>query len=220
MVNKKPTALLFDWDNTLVDTWPLIHRALHATQVKYGASVWDLEKVKAKVGKSLRDSFPEMFGDIWEEAGAFYTETYRSFHKDEFKLLPQVDGLLEFLVDYNVPVGLVSNKMGESLRREVNHMGLGAHFQVLIGAGDAKRDKPYADPAALALEKLSVPMNEQVWFIGDTITDLGCAKAGGMTGVLYGDVVIEGENRYLGHDFAHHVKNHHELIALLNNFDL
>jgi phosphoglycolate phosphatase len=218
MVSLKPTALLFDWDNTLVDTWPLIHRALHATQTKYGADVWSLEEVKAKVGKSLRDSFPEMFGDDWAEAGKFYTETYRSFHKEEFHLLPQVNELLDFLSDYGVPVGVVSNKMGESLRREITNMGLNAHFQVLIGAGDAKRDKPHADPAALALEKIGIPMNDKVFFIGDTITDLGCAKAGGMSAILYGDVAVESKNSYLGYDFAHHVKNHQELIALLNNF--
>ena len=24
----KPKAVIFDWDNTLVDTWPLIHQAI------------------------------------------------------------------------------------------------------------------------------------------------------------------------------------------------
>ena len=28
---KKPKAIVFDWDNTLVDTWPIIHMAINQT---------------------------------------------------------------------------------------------------------------------------------------------------------------------------------------------
>jgi phosphoglycolate phosphatase len=30
-----PRAILFDWDNTLVDTWPLIHTAMNGRWKKY-----------------------------------------------------------------------------------------------------------------------------------------------------------------------------------------
>ena len=214
----KPSAILFDWDNTLVDTWPLIHQALHATQTKWGHVPWSLQEVKQKVGKSMRDSFPEMFGESWEDAGDFYLTTYRSFTAEQLKLLHGAMDLLEYLSTTTIPVGLVSNKMGESLRREVKHLGLEKYFHTQIGAGDAKRDKPHKDPAELALKHLQIPMNQQVWFVGDTTTDLGCAHAGGMSGVLYGDVATDADNTYQGHNFAHNTKNHAELIELLRKY--
>jgi phosphoglycolate phosphatase len=33
---KKPKAIIFDWDNTLVDTWPLIQTAIDTTMVQMG----------------------------------------------------------------------------------------------------------------------------------------------------------------------------------------
>ena len=27
--NSKPSAIIFDWDNTLANTWPLIEKAMH-----------------------------------------------------------------------------------------------------------------------------------------------------------------------------------------------
>ncbi len=215
----KPTAILFDWDNTLVDTWPLIHQSLHATMEKWGQVPWSFDEVKQKVGKSMRDSFPEMFGETWEEAGEFYLQTYRAFPMSELNLLDGALEMLELLQQSPVKVGLVSNKMGESLRREVQQKDLGKYFDVLVGAGDAKRDKPYSDPAELALEKLGLAMDKNVWFIGDTITDLGCANAGGMSAILYGDVEVQENHIYQGHNFIYHAKNHTELIELLHEYN-
>ena len=72
----RPRAILFDWDNTLVDTWPLIHAALNQTLRHMQHPEWSLEKVRANVKKSMRESFPEMFGDRWEVAAKHYQDSY------------------------------------------------------------------------------------------------------------------------------------------------
>ncbi len=58
----KPKAVIFDWDNTLVDTWPLIQAAIDATMRATGREEWGLEKVRNNVHKSMRESFPKIFG--------------------------------------------------------------------------------------------------------------------------------------------------------------
>lgn len=214
----KPSAILFDWDNTLVDTWPLIHRALHLTMEKWEQVPWTLEEVKQRVGKSMRDSFPDMFGEQWEAAGEFYLTTYRALALEGLQPLQGVHEMLRAAKKAAPYVGVVSNKMGESLRREVLHHGFADYFDVLIGAGDADRDKPYADPALAALEPAGISMNASVWFVGDTTTDLGCAQAGGMSAILYGEVEPEEEAIYLGYPFAYHVKNHSDLLSLLQKY--
>lgn len=152
----KPTAVLFDWDNTLVDTWPIIHDALVETFTHMGTEPWSLEETKRKVGKSLRDHFPSLFGARWEEAGSVYTNSYRANHLNKLSGLPQAQELIEFLAGTKLFRGIVSNKQGPVLRKEAGHMGWDKHFQILIGALDAKRDKPFADPALLALEKAAL----------------------------------------------------------------
>ena len=58
MSNIKPDAVLFDWDNTLVDSWPIIHAALNDTFDTFDKKRWSLSETKRKVKHSLRDSFP------------------------------------------------------------------------------------------------------------------------------------------------------------------
>ena len=49
----KPKAIIFDWDNTLVDTWPLIHQAINITLEKMGKKKFSLEQVQNEIHKFL-----------------------------------------------------------------------------------------------------------------------------------------------------------------------
>jgi len=45
-VTTRPRALLFDWDNTLVDSWLVIHDALVVTFTAMGHEPWTLAETK------------------------------------------------------------------------------------------------------------------------------------------------------------------------------
>jgi phosphoglycolate phosphatase len=94
--------------------------------------------------------------------------------------------------------GVVSNKAGPYLRAEVAHLGWGAHFATVIGAGDAAADKPDPAPILLALAQLGHPADRSVWYLGDTALDMRTARAAGVTAVLVGDASHDG-----GIDRAH-----------------
>ncbi len=211
-----PKAVLFDWDNTLVDTWPVIHQALFDTMTHWNMTPWTLEEVKLKVGKSLRDAFPDMFGSEWEAAGDFYMDAYRSRHLLQLQPLADVVPLLEHVRRVVPFVGLVSNKKGDNLRKEISHLGWEGYFDVAVGAGDAEHDKPHTAPAKMALERAGLAMGKDIWFIGDTTTDLECATAGGMMSILYGNVEVE-KGIYRGFPFARHATDHQALLALFKN---
>ncbi len=55
------------------------------------------------------------------------------------------------------PRGVVSNKAGKFLRAEVVHLGWSPHFGAVVGAGDARADKPDPAPILMALEQLGFP---------------------------------------------------------------
>lgn len=215
---KAPKAVIFDWDNTLVNTWPLIHNALHETLVHYGQTPWTLDETKERVAHSLRDSFPVLFGDKWEEAGKYYQAAYQRDHLVKLEVLPLAEDLLRLLHDKGVYMAVVSNKKGHNLRKEVAHLGWEKYFAKLVGSADAANDKPHRDPVDMALEGSGLSGGEDVWFVGDTTIDLECAKNTGCVPVLYGDVVTEQANgglQYGGFAVHHHAPHHQDFIIFI-----
>lgn len=212
-----PKAVIFDWDNTLVDTWPVILLALNATLTFMGHEPWTEEQVKRDVKHSMRDAFPLLFGDRWETAAQRYQQEYRSIHLDAIQALPDAEATLKQLKDAGLFVAIVSNKQGPTLRKELDALGWQHYFASAIGAQDAERDKPDAAPAHMALRDAPVKNGGAIWFIGDTGADLGCAQNISATAVLYGEHITDGRT-HDGFAFAAHARTHAELQALFGQY--
>lgn len=184
LVNARPQAVVFDWDNTLVDTWPVIHQALMDTFARMGHEQWSFDTTRARVRQSLRDSFPVLFGDRWEEARDHYYEAFGNLHLQAMKPLPDAEDLLKGLVAEGIYLAVVSNKTGRFLRLEAEHVGWGGYFSRILGAGDAERDKPAPDPLHAALDGSGILAGDSVWFVGDSGVDMEIAHATGCRAVL------------------------------------
>lgn len=190
MTDTPPTVLLYDWDNTLVDGWAGITAALNAVFAAFDKPLWTVEDTRNRVRVSLRESFPVMFGDAWEQARDLFYGTLRDQHLDHVQPMP---GAAEALrAGARWPQGVVSNKAGDFLRREVVHLGWSGHFGPVIGAGDAVADKPDPAPIFLALQQLGCAPGPSVWYLGDTALDMQAARAAGVTAVLVGDAAHDG----------------------------
>jgi phosphoglycolate phosphatase len=184
-----PKALLWDWDNTLVDAWAGIAHALNAVFASHEMPVWSIETVRANVRGSLRDTFPIMFGARWTEARDLFYATLQAEHLVHLQPMAGVEALLQ--VSDGWPQAVVSNKAGDFLRAEVHHLGWGDKFETVVGAGDAAADKPDAAPLLLALKGMRPP-GPDVWYIGDTAIDMQAARAACCTAVLLGDAEHDG----------------------------
>jgi phosphoglycolate phosphatase len=186
----RPSVLLYDWDNTLVDGWAGITAALNATFTAFDRPLWTVDDTRNRVRVSLRESFPVMFGDKWEHARDIFYETLTHQHLNHVTPMPGVPDVLEAGTDW--PQGVVSNKAGAFLRREVIHLGWGGFFGPVVGAGDASADKPSPAPIHMALSQIGRPADASVWYMGDTALDMQAAKAAGVTAVLIGNADHDG----------------------------
>jgi phosphoglycolate phosphatase len=189
----RPTAILFDWDNTLVDSWTTIHDALNVVMAVMGKPLWSLQETKERVRLSLRESFPLHFGDRWEEARQIYLDAFCTMHLERLSPLPGRGELLQRLADNGIFLGVVSNKTGALLRREADRLGWAQLFGSVVGAGDAVLDKPDAAPVMLALQPSGIAAGGSVWLVGDTGVDMACARNSGCVPVLLGDGATEEE---------------------------
>ena len=186
-----PVAILWDWDNTLVDGWAAIEAGLNATFRAFAMPEWDRATVLARVRGSLRDTFPGMFGAEWERARDMFYEEVRARHLTVLDPMPGAEEALAAAARIG-PQAVVSNKQGPLLRAEATHLGWDRHFGALVGAGDAARDKPDAAPLLMALDALGIRASDTVWYVGDTALDMQAARAAGCRAVLLGDAAHDG----------------------------
>ncbi len=182
-----PKAVLFDWDNTLVDSWAIIHDAMNHTLGHFGHEPWSIDDIRCRVRHSMRDSFPALFGDEWERASNVFTERFGAIHVERLAVLPGAAELIDELTDRGLTLAVVSNKRGHFLRKEITHLGWDRYFHALIGANDAARDKPAIEPVVAALDGSGIAPGPSVWFAGDADIDMRCAHAAGATAVLIRD---------------------------------
>lgn len=184
MISTKPRAVIFDWDNTLVDSWNCILAAMNATLRAMGLAEWTMAEARDRVALSMRDSFPQLFGERWEEARDIFYSTFRAIHLDHLKPLPGATRMLAELAEQNIYLAVVSNKNGAFLRKEAQTLGWTGFFGRLVGATDAEQDKPSAAPVRLALADSGIEPGAHVWFCGDAAVDIECAHNSGCTPIL------------------------------------
>jgi phosphoglycolate phosphatase len=211
--DQRPSVLLFDWDNTLVDGWTGITAALNAAFGAFDMPAWTVEDTKNRVRVSLKESFPVMFGEAWEHARDIFYERFRGDHLEH--VTPMRGAAEALLAGAAWPRGVVSNKAGKYLRAEVAHLGWAEHFGAVIGAGDASADKPSPEPILMALEQMGFAADRTVWYLGDTALDMVAARAAGVTAVLVGDASHDGGVELASPDL--HVHSAHELAAWLKS---
>lgn len=189
-----PKAVLFDWDDTLVDNWGAITHALNTTFAAHGMEQVSIAEARRRATRSLRDSFPQIFGAGWEGARDLFLATFAEQHIAALEIKPGAVALLDLLGQAGIPTAVVSNKNGAFLREEAAHLDWTGRFVSLVGAGDAAADKP--DPAVVMHALSGTPagpgaeiagpiaIDQTVWLIGDTAVDMACASATGCTGIL------------------------------------
>ena len=182
-ISKKPDAILFDWDGTLVDTIHSLLKAYNDVFAHLDMPLWTMDDAKKNIRISARELFPKMFGDRSDEAMQVF---YASIEKNHLELLGVMKGAEKFLSDLRangILLGIISNKRDVFLKKEITYLGWDNIFSSVIGAGRAMHDKPAPDCMKLALEEMGLPKTSELWYIGDTDTDMefaanvGCKKA-------------------------------------------
>lgn len=134
--------ILWDWDNTLVDTFGAIFAAQNDARVKYGLTPWTKQESKAAMNTSGRNLLKDVFGaDKAAEVREYFLQRY-ALHAAEIELKPGAREILAYAGAAGFINVLASNKGGSVLRNEVDALGVRSCFDRVIGAEDADDDKP------------------------------------------------------------------------------
>lgn len=184
-MKNSPLAVVFDWDNTLVDTQDNIFNAIKHTINSMGYSNKSADRNSHESRKSY---MVNLFGDQWKKANQIYQEYLDNALLQNITLNPGVEKMLQTFKSHNIY--LVSNKKNTNLRKEVTYFELDSYFERVVGSCDTAEDKPSATPLLFALEGGTLPVNrENVFFVGDSVTDALCAQNANCLSVIYGQSI-------------------------------
>lgn len=180
----KPRAVIFDWDDTVVNNWTTAVQALNTALVHMGMQAWTNEECLRRSGGSAQDLFSSLFGDRWQDADKIYYDTFHALLDNKINIHNHIEDIFSALHTAGVYLAVVSNKRGNLLRAEVGKVAFDRYFGRIVGAGDAAADKPDPAPVLLALRDSGILPGPDVWFIGDSHADMICAHRAGCSAVL------------------------------------
>lgn len=173
---KKPTIVLFDMDGTTVrHINPRILGLLERIDdVIFNTTAWfyrekphpnfELDKTKKPrllVHRALHSIRRKPVEQIVQPCPGIYT-------------------LLELLKSSNIPMGIVSNGLGQGYGHDILiKFDLDQYFSTQIFREDIARSKPHPDPILRALERMNIALkpDDVVWYIGDRHKDVLAAIA-------------------------------------------
>ena len=186
-----PQAYLFDLDGTLVDTAPDLMRALNHALAGAGLAAASESLVRHWVGHGVRamlEAAGQHRGANWPpdrlaELERKCLDYYAAHIADRSRPYPTVVATLTALAA-QVPLAVVTNKLTAYSERLLEALDLARFFGVVVGRGSTLQPKPDAAPAHHACATLGVPATEAL-FVGDSATDVACARAAGCRVVVY-----------------------------------
>lgn len=176
-----PKAVFFDWDGTLVDSLAFLESAHDHILSVFKQPHREKDWFGAKYfGQPREYIYTDIYKERSEEAKPLFEAYVRDNHIGALEPMDGAEEMLQLLHSHNIPMGVVTNKVREFVGPEIKHFEWDPYFKSLVGANEASDDKPSAAPLLLAIERANLDIDiSDVWYIGDTRADMGCAKNAG-----------------------------------------
>lgn len=184
-----PTAVIFDFDLTLVDSRPgfvVSHR--HAAG-KLGLPEPSLEAIGRSIGTPIEKIIPGWYPELPEDRVAQYIHIYRKradeVMADHTEAIPSARDVLDLLRENGLQLAIVSQKLRHLVEAVLDREGM--KLDVVLGGQDVPDFKPHPGGLLLAMERLGVEADDCI-YVGDTTIDAEAAANAGLrfAGVLTG----------------------------------
>jgi phosphoglycolate phosphatase len=215
-MNKK--TIIFDLDGTLIDSLQDISICANKVLEELHYPTHKMEDFKYFIGDGakelMRRALPKNLDDnTIENALKLFKQYYSNNIHQNTKPFHGIYELLDVLQQNNVSCNILSNKPHEFTLEYMQNLFKNYTFDEIHGQKDNIPKKPNPIGALNIAKKLKKVPNE-IFFVGDTSTDMQTAKNSGMIaiGVLWG-IRDEDELRKNGAD--HIIKQPKELLDII-----
>jgi phosphoglycolate phosphatase len=206
---RKPKALAFDFDGTLVDsvgymanTWLKLARSMG---IEPRVDVKELVGMTgSEIARILVGGDRELLTKIMERRReAFDTQLYI----ENVRLFPDSVPVLGELRRLGYSMALASSTSTERIKTMASAFKVDAYFDVIVGGDEVPRSKPAPDLIVDAAGRLGVP-TEELAYVGDTRHDVRASLEAGAIAIL----VMRTQREYTGPEPDLRVQSLSELL--------
>lgn len=197
------TTCLFDLDGTLIDSIDLILECYAETCRELLPATPDRDHFRRRLGIPLRAVFAEIAPATQiEQLVARYREHNQRLHDSMVTAYRGVPELVSGLQERGLRLGVVTSKLREVAERGLSVCGIGAAFEIVVGANCVVRHKPDPAPILHALDRMGLTP-ERAIYIGDSPFDMeagrraGCQTAAVLWGPFTHDELAPTEPTYV-----------------------
>ncbi|MGK0305188.1 MAG: 2-phosphoglycolate phosphatase [Gammaproteobacteria bacterium] len=185
---KKPNAILFDLDGTLLDTARDLGNALNQILKKLERPTIDYEVYRNIASDGAKGMLElGLGGDLRNYDLAVLRQQFLDFYETNICVDTDyflgVESLLLTLNQKNIPWGIVTNKPEFLTLQLVTAFPLLQNCGVIISGDTLSERKPHPLPLLHAEEKLALD-SPNTWYIGDAERDIQAANAANMHSVI------------------------------------
>ncbi|MBZ9993947.1 phosphoglycolate phosphatase [Mesorhizobium sp. BH1-1-4] len=186
-----PRAVFFDLDGTLVDSAPDMAAAVNELMARYGLAPHSLEAVRGMIGHGVEKLIERAFAAHSHALGLEDQSASREQMNEIYgrhltrltTLRPGAGSALTAARKAGMRTGVVTNKPEGFSRIVLAHFGLSDELDVVIG-GDAGHPKKPAPDMLLAACHACGCSSAQAVMVGDSLADVGAARAAGMRCII------------------------------------
>jgi HAD superfamily hydrolase (TIGR01509 family) len=174
------SALLFDWDGTLVDSAQLGLVAYEKSFAALGVP-FDHEAYRAVYSPNWLSVY-EGLGlpkEHWQRADELWTQHY---DEQRAELIKGAGETVAEIRQKGYRLGVVSSGNDCRVNREIDELGLGGFFEVVVCHEQVRNRKPHPEGIEIALRKLGVAPT-QAAYVGDSPEDIQTGKSANVTTV-------------------------------------
>lgn len=182
-------AVLFDFDDTLVETLPGRQAAIGRAFEEAGVtSPTAAEFVQSINGLTFNAPFAELDRIYGRELRLLdrYRAAYWLHEAENAPTYQGIAAMLQALHDAGRSLALATSKVREfevqgrrvGATYQIERSGLSGFFPIVVGAEDVSQHKPHPEVVLTALERLGVAPGDAL-MVGDSTADIGAAIAAG-----------------------------------------